>query len=422
MFSFYSVILDLIKARTHKYVRRIPVGTTNTGGTKYRYFYQGQEGHGKGIAHESELVVGASFVFGEGENKYHAHITKVDGNMITVKHDDGAKKGTEHVYTKEAFQKLVHHEHRKALEQAKQKASKQLADFQQMKELGAKVKQETLDKLEQRVKNLDASTGTPKKTNTKKVHVKSTPLALQPANKIMSFLRKVLKNGTQTGKEFNHVLVKGTGTFLVQTEKTAVLLSYPENMTLGFELRDEPVYLSDAYTKKIAEDKKCDKIEITRQLFTEESMKRDVYGLDAFFRNYEQIRTNRLGSSIIIDLTSTLKDKLQESINALGDNADNTKIDIMYPKDGKISIYFRNTQKEEEPILFDTVPYKGRWGKPVKLSENPQQQKLSISPSALSMFLPYASTWSMDSAFSSRLFIFEEENSSATTTIFHVTE
>ena len=39
MFSFYSVILDLIKARTHKYVRRIPVGATKTGKTKYRYFY-----------------------------------------------------------------------------------------------------------------------------------------------------------------------------------------------------------------------------------------------------------------------------------------------------------------------------------------------------------------------------------------------
>jgi hypothetical protein len=157
MFSFYSVILDLIKARTHKYVRRIPVGATTTGATKYRYFYHGQEGHGKGLAHESELLVGASFVFNaEGQNKYHAHIIKVDGDMITVKHDDGAKKGTEHIYTKEAFQKLVHFEHRKALEQARQKASKQLSEFQQMKERGAKVKQETLNKLEQRVKTLEA--------------------------------------------------------------------------------------------------------------------------------------------------------------------------------------------------------------------------------------------------------------------------
>ena len=166
MFSFYSVILDLIKARTHKYVRRIPVGATKTGATKYRYFYHGQEGHGKGLAHESELVVGASFVFNaEGENKYHAHIIKVDGDMITVKHDDGAKKGTEHVYTKEAFQKLVHFEHRNALEQARQKASKQLADFQQMKERGAKVKQGTLDKLQAQVDKL--STDSKNKTKQK---------------------------------------------------------------------------------------------------------------------------------------------------------------------------------------------------------------------------------------------------------------
>ena len=84
MFSFYSVILDLIKARTHKYIRRIPVGATKTGATKYRYFYHGQEGHGQGIAHESELVIGASFAFGEGDNKYHAHITKVDGSNIII--------------------------------------------------------------------------------------------------------------------------------------------------------------------------------------------------------------------------------------------------------------------------------------------------------------------------------------------------
>ena len=156
----YSLLLDtLFKAMTHKYIRRVPKGVTKTGATKYMYFYAGQEGHGKGVAHESELVTGASFAFGEhGKTRYHAHITKVDGDKLTIKYDDGDKKGTEETMTKKQFQALVHGEHATGIKQAKEKAEKQLKDFQAGKEKGVKVKQETLDKLEQRVKNLDALT------------------------------------------------------------------------------------------------------------------------------------------------------------------------------------------------------------------------------------------------------------------------
>ena len=144
---------------THKYIRRVPKGVTKTGATKYMYFYAGQEGHGKGVAHESELVTGASFAFGEvGKTRYHAHITKVDGDKLTIKYDDGDKKGTEETMTKKQFQALVHGEHATGIKQAKEKAEKQLKDFQAGKEKGVKVKQETLDKLEQRVKNLDQLT------------------------------------------------------------------------------------------------------------------------------------------------------------------------------------------------------------------------------------------------------------------------
>ena len=91
----YSILIDsLIKAMTHKYIRRVPKGVTKTGATKYAYFYAGQEGHGKGVAHESELIEGSAFAFGEhGKTRYHAHISKVDGDKVTVKYDDGAKKG-----------------------------------------------------------------------------------------------------------------------------------------------------------------------------------------------------------------------------------------------------------------------------------------------------------------------------------------
>ena len=156
MFRYSSFLDTLLKAMTHKYIRRVPKGVTKTGKTKYMYFYAGQEGHGQGVAHESELVEGASFAFGEhGKTRYHAHISKVDGDKVTVKYDDGAKKGQEETMTKKQFQALVHGEHASSIKQAKEKAEKQLKDFQAGKEKGVKVKQETLDKLAQRVKNLD---------------------------------------------------------------------------------------------------------------------------------------------------------------------------------------------------------------------------------------------------------------------------
>lgn len=154
----YSLFLDtLFKAMTHKYIRRVPKGVTKTGATKYVYYYAGQEGHGKGIAHDEELTAGASFAFGEhGKTRYHAHIVLEAGDRITIEYDDGDKKGQKVTMSKKDFRALLHKEHASAIQGAKEKASKQLKDFMAGKEKGVKVKQSTLEKLEQRVKNLDA--------------------------------------------------------------------------------------------------------------------------------------------------------------------------------------------------------------------------------------------------------------------------
>nr|DAU09814.1 MAG TPA: hypothetical protein [Caudoviricetes sp.] len=124
MFSYSLFVDSLIKAMGHKYVRRIPKGTTKTGKTKYVYFYAGQENRGQGIGHESELVQGASFAMGQGDQRHHAHISKVDGDKITVKYDDGAKKGTEETMTKKQFQSMIQKEHGAVSTQAKQKTTK----------------------------------------------------------------------------------------------------------------------------------------------------------------------------------------------------------------------------------------------------------------------------------------------------------
>jgi hypothetical protein len=193
----YSLIIDsLLKAMTHKYVRRIPKGVTKTGKTKYVYFYAGQEGHGKGIGHESELVQGSSFAFGEGAQRHHAHITKTDGDKITVKYDDGDKKGTEETMTKKQFQALVHGEHATGIKQAQAKAEKQLKDFQAGKEKGTKVKQSTLDKLEQRVKNLDELTA--KKEETQKPDA--------PIKLVKDHFTERLSTGSRYKQEFSNVV------------------------------------------------------------------------------------------------------------------------------------------------------------------------------------------------------------------------
>jgi hypothetical protein len=111
MFNYTQFTNDLIKAMTHKYIRRVPKGVTKTGKTKYMYYYAGQEGHGKGIAHDEELVHGASFALGSSSNRYHAHITNVTGDNVTVKYDDGTKKGQQETMTKKQFRSMVQKTH-----------------------------------------------------------------------------------------------------------------------------------------------------------------------------------------------------------------------------------------------------------------------------------------------------------------------
>jgi hypothetical protein len=155
MFRYSLLINDLLKALTHKYIRRVPKGVTKTGATKYVYYYAGQEGHGQGIAHESELIQGASFAFGEhGKSRYHAHITKVDGDKLTIKYDDGDKKGKEETMTKKQFQSLLHGEHKESIKQAQSKAEKQLQEAKTHKERGVKFSDKTMSKLESQVNKL----------------------------------------------------------------------------------------------------------------------------------------------------------------------------------------------------------------------------------------------------------------------------
>ena len=215
MFRYSFIVDTLLKAMTHKYVRRIPKGVTKTGATKYVYFYAGQEGHGKGIGHEDELTAGASFAFGEhGKNRYHMHIVLEAGNKITLRYDDGDKKGQTVTMTKNEFKDLLHKEHASNIQGAKEKANKQLKDFQAGKDKGVKVKQSTLDKLEQRVKNLDK-------------------LAPTKEDNVKSLFTKFKANPPTTFDGFQDALdgIRTTARTLDTVQKTIQFLkTYQENM------------------------------------------------------------------------------------------------------------------------------------------------------------------------------------------------
>lgn len=81
--SYGASLWGMAKGAHHKYVKRVPTGrVTKTGRPVYRYYYAVHRGYG--IDHESHFVEGAGFRHGTG----HYHIESVDGDKLTIKHDE----------------------------------------------------------------------------------------------------------------------------------------------------------------------------------------------------------------------------------------------------------------------------------------------------------------------------------------------
>ena len=71
---------DLVKAAQHKYIKRVPKA-----GGGYNYFYS--ETGGGGVALEEHMKEKAAFRLEYGGAVGHFHITKVNGDIVSVKHD-----------------------------------------------------------------------------------------------------------------------------------------------------------------------------------------------------------------------------------------------------------------------------------------------------------------------------------------------
>ena len=93
LFNFGSWVSDLLKARGHRYIKRIPY--MSGGKRRYRYIYKVTHTHrGKRAFDEAHLVQGTAFALHtEAGAEFHGHITAVQGDQITYRIDDGERKG-----------------------------------------------------------------------------------------------------------------------------------------------------------------------------------------------------------------------------------------------------------------------------------------------------------------------------------------
>ena len=120
----------LFKGATHRYIKRVPSGTTKSGKVRYRYFYH--VGHGGTVANEDHFVVGAAFKHGDG----HYHIThRGDEGGVVIKHDE---TGHEQTISKSALASVIAGHHEAGLKAHK---SKIMTDWTAAHENGASDKQ-----------------------------------------------------------------------------------------------------------------------------------------------------------------------------------------------------------------------------------------------------------------------------------------
>lgn len=180
MFTSFTAWVDsLLKAAGHKYIKRIPY--QSQGKMRYRYIYNVTHmAGGKHVLDPDHMVVGAAFQMEPAAGKeVHAHITKVEGDMVTYRLDDGPQKGETVTESKAALAKKLNEKHgvHEALAGAREKQAKVVAD---LKARGASEKQVAREQA--RLDSLSVSAPAPKSEEPKKRAPKK-PKSVEPATK-----------------------------------------------------------------------------------------------------------------------------------------------------------------------------------------------------------------------------------------------
>lgn len=182
----------LAKGRGHKYIKRIPVGQTPSGGIKYRYIYK--ETHtvgGKHLLDEAHLKVGTKLLLEDG---VHAHITEVKGDKVTFVYDDGDRKGEEKTLTK---QKLLSkfdetHDVGAKIDEARGAAERDLETARR-----SKASEKQLARLEERIKSLKREIESNKVSKLQKKILKSRTVSADKLRKHKEFTAKYGHTGAR---------------------------------------------------------------------------------------------------------------------------------------------------------------------------------------------------------------------------------
>ena len=179
MFTYSQWLVDfLAKAAGHKYIKRVPY--TSGGKMRYRYIYKVTHmAGGKHVLDPEHMVQGAAFMLSSAKgSEVHAHITKVDGDMVTYRLDDGPRKGELVTEPKSKLAERLNAEHgvHEALAGAREKQAKVVAD---LKERGASEKQVAREQA--RLDRLEAAAPAPApKSEEPKKRAPKKPKSVEP--------------------------------------------------------------------------------------------------------------------------------------------------------------------------------------------------------------------------------------------------
>ena len=178
MFTYSQWLSDLLKAAGHKYIKRVPY--TSGGKMRYRYIYKVTHmAGGKHVLDPEHMVQGAAFMLSSAKgSEVHAHITKVDGDMVTYRLDDGPRKGELVTEPKSKLAERLNAEHgvHEALAGAREKQAKVVAD---LKERGASEKQVAREQA--RLDRLEAAAPAPApKSEEPKKRAPKKPKSVEP--------------------------------------------------------------------------------------------------------------------------------------------------------------------------------------------------------------------------------------------------
>lgn len=139
-----SVYPSLAKGKAQKYWKRVPTGKFRVkkdgsqGAAIYRYFYKPVPTGAGSVHHEDHFVVGAGFRADGG----HWHVESVNGDRLTIKHDETNE--VLHTTKAELKAKLLN-EHRAALEvETKRREGVKTREVEEVKQFGSKAQKERM--------------------------------------------------------------------------------------------------------------------------------------------------------------------------------------------------------------------------------------------------------------------------------------